>query len=172
MKTLLRVLTTGAVVGTVALTGLTTVGAAPVPTGAVTADDTPPPAVEDFAYPQADRIFQERGIRLKSGDGHILLATCDSRPGLLEVHARGMKTTDPVGHGRFCFQISGATGRLSLELPSVYGAVGNDYAVRFDMRTDTETKSFNVTKNIWTPVGESADPQGRVFSLLEITATA
>ncbi|OKI11667.1 hypothetical protein AMK13_03730 [Streptomyces sp. CB02056] len=147
-------------------------GAGTTTAGAVTADDTPPPAVEDFAYPEADRIFKERGIKLKSGDGHILLATCDSRPGLLEVNARGMSTTDPVGHGRFCFQVTGATGRLSLELPSVYGAKGNDYAVRVDMQTGTEAKSFDVQKNKWTPVGETADPQERVFTLLEITATA
>ncbi|MDY0814824.1 hypothetical protein [Kitasatospora purpeofusca] len=172
MKTLYRCLA----VGVVALGGLTAVGAAPVPAatgaGAPSADDTPPPAVEDFTYPQADRIFQERGIRLKSGDGRILLVTCDSRPGLLEVNARGMTATDPVGRGRFCFQVSGSTGRLSLELPSVYAAKGNDYAVRLDMRTGTEAKSFDVEKNKWTQVGETADPQERVFTLLEITATA
>ncbi|MGW3182883.1 hypothetical protein ACWDD9_26750 [Kitasatospora sp. NPDC001119] len=178
MKPLIRCLTVGAVAGAVALTGLTTVGAAPVPAGtastagAAAADDTPPPAVEDFAYPNADKIFQERGIRLKSGDGHILLVTCDGRPGLIQVRARGNAVTDPVGNGQFCFQVSGPTGRLSLEIPSVFMVMGNDYAVRLDMRTGTENKSFDVKKNIWTSVGESTDPQGRLFSLLEITATA
>ncbi|MFF2953372.1 hypothetical protein ACFVVU_18735 [Kitasatospora sp. NPDC057965] len=173
MKVLFRCLTAGTIAGAVALMGLTAVGAAPVPAAAGTAaDDTPPPAVEDFAYPQADKIFQERGIRLKSGDGHIVLTTCDGRPGLLIVEARGMTATDPVGRGRFCFLITGTSGRLSLELPSVYSALGNDYAVRLDMRTGTEDKSFDVQKNKWTWVGETADPQNRVFTLLEITAKA
>src|SRR5262249_5888829 len=38
------------------------------------ADSAPPAAVEDYGYPGADHVFAEKGIRLKRGDGHILLA--------------------------------------------------------------------------------------------------
>ena len=37
----------------------------------------PPALVEDYAYPGADRILTEKGIKLKRGDGRILLADCD-----------------------------------------------------------------------------------------------
>ncbi|MFE0684994.1 hypothetical protein ACFW17_29910 [Streptomyces sp. NPDC058961] len=130
----------------------------------------PPTAVETFVYPGAARIFQERGIKLKGGDGHILLATC-GEPGLIQVRARNMQTADPVGKGQFCFRVTGVNGRLDLELPAVYGAMGNDYAVKVNMVTSTEEKSYSLNKNAWTQVGETADPQGRDFTLLQIIAS-
>ncbi|MEU7507870.1 hypothetical protein ACFZBM_02250 [Streptomyces lavendulae] len=36
------------------------------------------------------------------------------------------------------------------------------------MTTGTEETTFDVNKNAWTPVGESADEQGRDFTLMEI----
>lgn len=160
MKVISRVLATAVVASSVAITGA----------NAAMAADTPPPIVEDFEYPQADKIFQDRGIKLKSGDGHIMLATCDSAPGLIEVYSRGMQERDKVGQGKFCFKVNGPSGYLSLELPTVYGAKGNDYAVKVNMVTTNESKSFNLDKNKWTAVGETADPQGREFTLLEIVA--
>ncbi|GAA0345152.1 hypothetical protein [Streptomyces blastmyceticus] len=167
MRPISRLLATvGAVMGVTALTGTP---------GAIAAD-SPPPAVEDYAYPHADKIYQERGIQLKRGDGHIVLVACDNRAGLIEVYARGMQDVDKVGQGKFCFHVSGNSGYLSLELPRVYGAKGNDYDTSVNMRTGTgssaEDKSFKLEKNLWTPVGESADnPQRREFSLREIVAT-
>ncbi|RLU83118.1 hypothetical protein CTZ27_29065 [Streptomyces griseocarneus] len=137
---------------------------------AAIAADTPPNTVEDFAYPQADKIFQERGIKLKRGDGHIVLVKCDSQPGLIEVSARGMKEIDKVGQGRFCFRVTGKTGYLSLELPNVYGAMGNEYDVDVNMMTSGEEKSFKLDKNAWKAVGKAADPLNREFALLEIIA--
>jgi hypothetical protein len=52
------------------------------------ADGTPAYAVEDFNYPQADKILAEQGILLKRGDGHIVLAECGSQEGLLQVWSR------------------------------------------------------------------------------------
>ncbi|MCA6092608.1 hypothetical protein LE181_10585 [Streptomyces sp. SCA3-4] len=160
MKFFSRLLTVGV---TVAVTGLTGVAAA-------TAADTAPTGVEDFEYPQADKIFKDRGIKLKRGDGHIVLAACDSQPGLIEVYARGMQKTDTAGQGKFCFRVNGKAGYLSLELPAVYGAKGNDYAVTVNMLTASQEKSFELEKNKWTGVGETTDPQGREFTLLEIVA--
>ncbi|WP_240361588.1 hypothetical protein [Streptomyces sp. MBT27] len=129
----------------------------------------PPTAVETFIYPEAAKIFRDRGIKIKGGDGHILLATC-GEPGLIQVRARNMQQADPVGKGQFCFRVTGPTGRLDLELPAVYGAMGNDYAVTVNMVTSTEEKSYSLNKNAWTQVGETADPQGRDFTLLQIVA--
>ncbi|MFF4836663.1 hypothetical protein [Streptomyces sp. NPDC001315] len=130
--------------------------------GSVTsvANEVPGYAVEDFNYPQADKILAEKNIVLKRGDGHITLADCVSGTGQLEVWARSKD--------KICFQVTGNSGWLTLELPSVYGIRGNDYATQVDMTTGTEEKSFDVTKNAWTAVGESADEQGREFMLVEI----
>ncbi|MEV5238312.1 hypothetical protein AB0K89_04160 [Streptomyces cinnamoneus] len=160
MRLFSRALTAGVVVAATAVTGTATAIAA----------DTPPTAVENFEYPQADKIFQERGIKLKRGDGHIVLDKCDSRPGLIEVSARGMRDTDKVGQGRFCFRVTGKSGYLSLELPNVYGAMGNNYDVDLNMVTSNEEKSFKLAKNEWKAVGKAADPQNREFALLEIVA--
>ncbi|MGW2564038.1 hypothetical protein ACWCXB_33430 [Streptomyces sp. NPDC001514] len=164
MRLISRLLVAGAVAGAAALawtTGAT--GAADVPNAVAVADEAPGYAVEDFNYPQADKILAERGFLLKRGDGHIVLATCDSEPGLLEVWAR---SKDKV-----CFRFTGNSGYLSLELPSVYGIKGNEYTTEVNMTVADEEKSFDVAKNTWTPVGESADPDGREHMLVEIIAT-
>ncbi|WP_329071753.1 hypothetical protein [Streptomyces sp. NBC_01429] len=120
-------------------------------------------AVEDYVYPGAEKIFAERGIRLKTGDGNILLVDCASATGLVEVWARG--------HDKFCFQVKGNTGYLAMELPQVYAVKGNDYKLQVDMEVAGKETSFDIAKNTWTPVGESADPEGRDHTLLEIHAT-
>ncbi|WP_330290194.1 hypothetical protein [Streptomyces sp. NBC_00576] len=131
--------------------------------GAVTAvaDEAPGYAVETFDYPNADKILAEQNIVLKRGDGHITLADCASGSGLLEVWAR--EKTD-----RICFAVKGTSGWLTLEIPSVYAIKGNDYATEVDMTVGAEEKSFDVEKNTWTAVGESADEQGREHMLVEI----
>jgi hypothetical protein len=172
MKLLSRAFVTavaaGAAAALVSLTG--TVGATAAGSGTAAApaltrvaDEAPGYAVEDFAYPDADRILAEQGIVLKRGDGHITLAACGSETGLLEVWARSKE--------KICFRISGNGGYLSLEIPSVYGVKGNTYATEVTMTVEDEEKSFDIAKNTWTPVGESADPNGRDHMLVEIRAT-
>ncbi|MFJ8633917.1 hypothetical protein [Streptomyces sp. NPDC093568] len=124
------------------------------------ADDAPGYTVEDFDYPQADKILAEQGITLKRGDGHIVLADCASQTGLLEVWARSKD--------KICFRVTGDSGYLTMEIPSVYGVKGNEYATQVDMTVGTEETSFDVAENAWTAVGESADEQGREFMLVEI----
>ncbi|GAA4919346.1 hypothetical protein GCM10023237_44840 [Streptomyces coeruleoprunus] len=159
-----RLLVAGAVAGAAVL-ALTTGGAGASPDapaiGSV-ADAAPGYAVEDFNYPQADKILAEKGFLLKRGDGHIVLTDCGPA-GLLEVWARSKE--------KICFRFTGNKGYLSLELPSVYGIKGNDYTTSVTMTVNTEEKKFNVDKNSWTPVGESADPDGREHMLVEIIAS-
>ncbi len=162
MRPTSRLLIAGAVIGATLLGSSATAIAE--------STETPPSAVEDFDYPQADKIFEERGIKLKRGDGHITLATCDDRPGLVEVYARHMDPKDKIGKGHFCFRVTGNAGYLSLELPSVYTAKGNDYAVNLNMITADSEKSFSLEKDQWTSVGETTDPGEREFTLLEIVA--
>ncbi|MFJ8298226.1 hypothetical protein ACIQ9R_20365 [Streptomyces sp. NPDC094447] len=123
------------------------------------ADEGPGYAVEDFGYPDADKILAERGITLKRGDGHIVLTDCGAGD-LLEVWSRDKE--------RVCFKVSGTRGYLALEIPSVYAVRGNAYSAQVDMTVGTEEKSFDIAKNTWTRVGESADEQGRDHMLMEI----
>ncbi|MDX3458961.1 hypothetical protein PV396_44790 [Streptomyces sp. ME02-8801-2C] len=125
------------------------------------ADEAPGYAVETFDYPNADKILAEQNIVLKRGDGHITLVDCASGTGLLEVWAR--EKAD-----RICFKVVGNSGWLTMEIPSVYAVKGNDYATEVDMTVGAEEKSFDVEKNTWTAVGESADEQGREHMLVEI----
>lgn len=166
MRSIARTAVIGTIVGAVAVSGI--VGAVAADGGpavaAVAADDTPPPpAVEDFAYPGADQILKDRGIKLKTGDGNIILApTCS--PGMLEIDAR------PMSIGRYCFTTTGAAGRLTLELPSTVGvSTPVNYSARITLVTGTETKVQDLKPGTWTGVGETTDPQQRPFTMLEIT---
>ncbi|MFJ7272790.1 hypothetical protein ACIQV3_40260 [Streptomyces sp. NPDC099050] len=129
------------------------------------ADEGPGYAVEDFGYPNADKILAEQGITLKRGDGHILLADCASGTDLLQVMTREQSSL-------ICFRVTGSSGYLALEIPAVHAVKGNNYATQVDMTAGEESKSFDITKNKWTGVGESADPEGRDFMLMEIRTAA
>ncbi|MEU1075936.1 MULTISPECIES: hypothetical protein [unclassified Streptomyces] len=124
------------------------------------AEDGPGYAIEDFAYPNADKILAEQKIKLKRGDGHILLAPCTGAPELMEVFSHQNE--------KVCFKVTGDKGYLSLEIPAVFGVKGNSYAAQVEMTTGTEQKTFPVDRNTWTAVGETADEKGRDFMLLEI----
>ena len=76
-----------------------------------------------------------------------------------------------VDDSKICFKVAGNSGWLAVEIPSVFSVKGNDYATRVDMTVGTEEKSFDIAKNAWTPVGESADPQGREHMLVEIRSS-
>ena len=144
--------------GALAWTAMTAAG---TPTGTVSvAGEAPGYAVEDYAYPQADKILAEKSILLKRGDGHITLADCATGTGQLEVQARDKS--------KVCFDVKGASGWLTLELPSVYLIRGNDYTTEADMTVGSEQQSYDIAKNTWTPVGESADDQAREWTLLEL----
>jgi hypothetical protein len=124
------------------------------------AGEAPGFAVEDFNYPQADKVLQEQGIVLKRGDGHITLADCASGSDLLEIWSRE--------HQSICFKVTGSSGWLTMEIPSVYGVNTNAYDAELDMTVGTEEKSYDVPANSWAAVGESADEQGREHMLVEI----
>lgn len=124
-------------------------------------DEAPGYAVEDFNYPFADEILAEKSIVLKRGDGHITLADCAVGTGQIEISTRSSEDN-------ICFDTVGDEGWLTLEIPAVYSIKGNDYATTVDLTVGTEEKTVEVRKNAWTPVGESADPEGRDHMLVEI----
>ncbi|MEU6105036.1 hypothetical protein [Streptomyces flaveolus] len=160
-----RIAVTGAVAAAcaaaVATVGYTASSHDDAPATAV-ADTQPGYAVEDFNYPQADKIEAEQGIVLKRGDGHIVLAECGSETGLLEVYSRV--------NSKVCFRATGTSGYLSLEIESVYGVKGaGSQDADLTLKAPDETpQEVNVPANSFTPVGESIDPDQRDHILVEI----
>ncbi len=127
-----------------------------------TSAEQPPSTVEDFSYPGAEKILKEKNLKLKHGNGKILLADCDSEPSLLRFAARDRDNDD------FCFKVTGDNGYLSLEVPSVGGVKSSVYNAKINMTVGDEHKSFDIPKNSWKGVGENADPAGREHTLVEI----
>ncbi|MFJ9523306.1 hypothetical protein ACIRPK_34335 [Kitasatospora sp. NPDC101801] len=145
-------------VGIAAAAGTATPGAV-----VTAATDAPPAAVEDFSYPGADKVLADKGIKLFSGNGRIMLAECGAGAGQLEVWPRGMD--------RICFQVTGKGGYLSLEIPAVYTVKGTSYTTKIDMTVEGEKKSYDIPKDKWVQVGETADPAERDHTLVEIRST-
>ncbi|MEV7730454.1 hypothetical protein AB0P15_38005 [Streptomyces sp. NPDC087917] len=171
MKLSYAVLVTSVLTGVVAMGGVAVaVGAGSSGSAAQTAAaDMPPSAVEDFQYPQAeaDAALAARGIKLKSGDGHIVYTTCgtDVDPNRIEVYSH-IEPNKP-----FCFRVTGNSGSLVLELPRVYAVRSNDYKVHVDMTVENTQVSFDVPKNEWVGVGKTTDPQKRDHALVALTAS-
>ncbi len=160
MKLIARALVAGCVAATAAVVWSVSGPAESTNAAVSVTAGSPEHAVEDFNYPQADKIQMEKGILLKRGDGHIVLATCGSQNGLLEIYARSKD--------KICFRVTGNSGYLSLEIPAVYGIKGNDYSTDVTMTVGGQEKNFDIPKNTYTPVGESDDPEGRDHMLVEI----
>lgn len=108
-------------------------------------DDIPPSAVEDFRYPGADRILAEKGIKLISGDGHILLAECGATADQIKLWSRT---------GDFCFQAKGSTGQLSLEVPDVWALETSTHPISAELTAEGETQSVDLPQDGYKLVGE------------------
>lgn len=122
----------------------------------------PPAAIENYDYPGADRILAEKGIKLKKGDGHILLAECDQAAQQIRVLT---VADDSVGReGTYCFKALGKTGRLTLELPRVFVVQAADHPVSADLTANGQTTTVDVAKGETESVGEAAS--GGVKSVL------
>ncbi|MGW7537285.1 hypothetical protein [Amycolatopsis sp. NPDC054798] len=137
--------------------------------GTAHADDTPPPIVEDYAYPGAAQIFQDRAIKLISGDGHILLAKCGSEANMVEVHAYNSADHDP-DPGHYCFRVTGATGHLRMEVPYAYQAWAGNHTAQATVAVNGKNTTVPLVKNGWTGIGEGTgtDPA----TLLELNTSS
>lgn len=166
-----------------------------IPAGAsqpqTTADESPPYAVEDFNYPGAAAIEEQRGFVLKRGDGHLVLtdrtnsAECVAE-NLLVVHARGLDDE------AVCFRLTGDEGWLTLELSGAYLVHTNDAGnTQLELAAESgDTQSFEIDPECWASVGEAYVPPddpdslcwragddtdpgsaGQEFALLEIRVT-
>ncbi|MEV5138594.1 hypothetical protein AB0K71_23550 [Streptomyces syringium] len=159
----------GGVIGAVSIVmGASTLGvaaAAPQPGD----DAVLRPAVETFDYPNAARILKERGIALRKGDGHILLADCNAYDDIVVLSSR---IDEP--NARYCFRVTGTgkTGYLSLEIPKVHNIATRDFAVRATLTADGKTENVSVAKNDMEAVGQGTNPPGAPAVLVELRVTA
>ncbi|WP_229864429.1 hypothetical protein [Streptomyces djakartensis] len=109
-------------------------------------------AVENYEYPGADRILAEKGIKLKRGDGHIVLAECDQAA--QQIRVMTVEDASAGRRGTYCFKAVGKTGRLTLELPRVFAVEAPDHPVSADLTADGRTTTVNVPKGGFESVGE------------------
>jgi hypothetical protein len=132
------------------------------------ASAAPPAAIENYEYPGAGRILTEKGIKLKRGDGRILLAECDQAAQQIRVLT---VADDSVGReGTYCFKALGETGHLTLELPRVFVVQAEDHPISADLTANGQTTTVNVAKGETESVGE-ATPGGAKSVLVELRVT-
>ncbi|MFJ5707262.1 hypothetical protein [Streptomyces sp. NPDC093105] len=123
------------------------------------AETGPGYAIEDYNYPDADKILAEQGLVLKRGDGHIVLADCGSDVNLLRFLARDRADV--------CFKVTADTGYLTLEIPSVHGVRTDDSVnTHLAMTAEGDSVEYDIPAKTWEGVGESVD--GREHVLVEI----
>ncbi|MGV9215998.1 hypothetical protein ACTFTM_29450 [Micromonospora sp. RB23] len=113
--------------------------------------------VEDFKYPGAAAILASQNVELISGDGHIVLADCNTPP-VNNVGVIRVNTVAPIGQtgeGLICFKALASTGRLDLKVPGVYEIRGDG---------QTSTTGHNGTATVTTDAGvrttKDLDPNG------------
>ncbi|MFJ4798599.1 hypothetical protein [Kitasatospora purpeofusca] len=177
IRTILMAGASGALLAGIAFASLSAAQATPAAqaaqaaTGAASTETDMPTAVEDFQYPEAERILTERRITLKRGDGHIRLkegpdhtvpTSCQAANEIF-VESR----LDRLG---YCFVVSGTTGYLTMELPDVYGIWTEERSVSAKLVAAGQEKQVNIGPNSVEPVGESL-PGGKRSVLVELRIT-
>ncbi|MGW1171892.1 hypothetical protein [Streptomyces sp. NPDC002550] len=167
-----RMLPVAGVAAVLALVGTPMLASAdPQPTGG-TAGATPPSAVEDYAYPNADQIQRDQGIKLIKGDGHITLATCDDSAQQIKVLTVQGQSGNP--QGAYCFKANAKSGYLTLEVARVFALETADHPISADLRPQADptapVKTVTVDKNGYQSVGEGA-AGGAPTVLLELRVT-
>jgi hypothetical protein len=147
------------------LFGLVSGAALCASTAAALAADSQPSIEENYDYPAAEKIFQERGIRLHKGDGHILLVDCNSGTGFAEAWSRSK--------GQLCFQITKTGGYLTMDLPEVYVIKGaSNHTIQVTVTVNGKVETIKVQSDRWTPVGEGADEKSSPATLREFRTSA
>ncbi len=132
--------------------------------------DTPPSVVETYDHPGASVIFANRGIVVGRGDGHIELADCPSDTSTDQDYIL-VKGRSATGLVKACFRVTGASGRLSMELPKVfYIEADRNHRVNATLNTKGAIENVDIPKGDGKSVGEGTGPANGPSTLLELTA--
>jgi hypothetical protein len=112
--------------------------------------DTPPPIVEDFAYPGADKILAEHNLKLFKGDGHILFVTSheydEGQCATGEIQVEKQMDVEPYGV-YYCFKTIGTKGILILEVPGTFGVRGGTKAIEATANLPEGQKTYDIPAN-------------------------
>lgn len=118
--------------------------------------------VETYDYPGAAQIFTDRGILLKKGDGHLLLANCVTGADQIQVRSRNR---DP-----FCFNLSGSSGWLTLELSDAFLVFSDSkHTTVADYTINGVADSTTVAPGGAEGIGEGGSTNGQPAVLLKLT---
>lgn len=147
---------------TMAIAGIATFGVAnAAPQDGETPSATEIPlAVEDFAYPGAAQIQQERQIVLKRGDGHITFVPCEGTTDIMVKSRTGVKK-------EYCFDVNAKQGHLTLELPDTFGIWTEAYPVTATLTANGKETVVHAAANDYQPMGETGNSGARSI-LLEL----
>lgn len=176
MRTLYRTILVTAAAGAAVLTGVVTAHGA-----ATTTSDQQSSLIEDFAYPNAAQILASDQVQITSGDGHILYAACPL--GQDTVGVIQMNTAARIGQaqtiGRVCFQVIGAAGEITVNIPRVYSITGDGltpgqgHKLKANLTTAAGARSsVDVPGYGTTQVGIGADPGADPTTVLELIASS
>ncbi len=157
----------GATTALTGVCGFAVAQAAPQPAGesAQHIEDTalPPFAVEDFGYPGADKILQEKGLKLVKGDGHIILADCKDSPDLEVMADKKQKWRN------YCFKVTGKNGYLTLEVPELIGIWENEgHTASAKVTSEGKTQTVDLKKNDLTELGKATCTGAKAATLIEL----
>ncbi|MEU3541282.1 hypothetical protein [Streptomyces paromomycinus] len=139
----------GATTAVGAVSAFTIAQAAPQPAEVqqTAADAAMSSAVEDFNYPDAERILKEKGIKLGRGDGHIILSECKNDD------IRVWTTSTSEDGNKYCFKVTGKSGYLTLEVPETFGVQALDRPVEATLTSDGKKQTVKVTEGTTEQVG-------------------
>ncbi|MFF0744953.1 hypothetical protein ACFYVL_31580 [Streptomyces sp. NPDC004111] len=148
------------------ITGFATANAAAAPTDPRAAAAMPS-AVEDFSYPGAEQLLQDRKIVLKRGDGRIVLKGGAGDQGRESCRdARDIFVESRLDKKGFCFTTTGTSGYLTLEIPEAFYLWTQDRAMKATVKADGTSTVYDAPKNEVTQIGETDTPNGEQRSVL------
>ncbi|BEL05464.1 FG-GAP-like repeat-containing protein [Actinoplanes sichuanensis] len=113
------------------------------------AADEPQPVVEDYAYPGADRILADHGLKILTGDGRIRhVADCTGRDDVFRVESLAGSSLRT-----HCFEVLGPRGFVTMDVPNVFLVQGADRTVIAKATYRGETETVTVPPDGYEPIG-------------------
>ncbi|SEF11790.1 hypothetical protein SAMN04489740_4143 [Arthrobacter alpinus] len=120
--------------------------------------DGPVFTVENYVHPEADRLGEELGIKLKDGNGNMIYVECTPDGSLIRV-----ESIDATGNV-VCFQATGSPAWLNMEITGSFGVQTGQKPVDVTSTLDGKEAKMTVPKNSVKPVGV-ADGESVVVQL-------
>lgn len=150
--------------------------AAPARTETTAAADAQASTVEDYAYPGAELIPAEHGLRVSRGDGHIMfVAARDFEEGQCEAGQIQVEQSfeEPPFGVWYCFRATGTQGYLAVEVPGTFAIRGGDKPLTATAHLPNgPNQTFPVPPNLYVPIlpGDGSEPPRAILVELRLTA--